>query len=158
MGGCFQTSPPLSLICKDSYMHPPCFAPPPAPILRSFLVWLFLLCFSTSFKNPRLNFCFFVSLIPFSLSVKIPPTVPKSSKLIIPQRWNGGSHDTHWCCTQYLFAPLQFTVQIHFLNNIQTDSLFTVGACVCGWGEFTLWRSYCHCTQILVLSGRTSGE
>lgn len=133
IGGSFQTSLPSFL--------PFLFLPKNLPF------WGILLSASSTVSSQSLriwlDFAFYITSIhPFLFArcknIANNPWIKTPSKLIISQRWNTGSYDT-WCCTQYLFC---FTaVQIHFPNNIQTDSLFTVGVGGCGQGEFTLRRS-----------------
>lgn len=120
---------------SDSHTPLSCFLPQNLPFCITFLPISFYCASPQPLRilGWAFLFPFFPFICPLLPIVKIPQTVPKTSKLIISQKWNTDSHDT-WCCTWYLFAPLQFTVQIHFPNNIQTDSLFTVGMNVqAGW-------------------------
>lgn len=127
IGGSFQTSlssflsvmtPTYSLLAfcpKISHSEVLCCLPLFTVSSQPLRIWLDFAFYITSIK---------LFLFAHCKNIANNPWIKTPSKLIISQRWNTGSHDT-WCCTQYLFC---FTaVQIHFPNNIQTDSLFTVG-------------------------------
>lgn len=137
MGGCSQTSLSFSFLSVTTPINTPSlFCPLQLPSWDTSLS-VFLLCFPTTFKTHLdfflFCFCFFTP-DPFSPTVKIMPTGPISSNLVIPQKWNGGSYDTLMLYTVFICSTA-----VHSSNTFSqqyTDRLFIHSGDVCvrvGW-------------------------
>lgn len=138
MGGCFQTPLSFSFLSVTTPIYSPSlFCPLQLPFWDTFPSVSFYCASPQPLRFLSGLFPFFVCFFtpgPFSPTVKIMPTGPISSKHVIPQKWNGGSHDTLMLYTVFICSTA-----VHSSNTFSqqyTDRLFIHSGDVCvrvGW-------------------------